>query len=104
MKLDNSSRLEKFFGLSIQEIEKIFYREYSHDTLFGKENIIRKIDNPITKISEIYILQLKKVWDYVTDSPLILKNSRDIPIFHLLFASNNKAGLKIASEIIERGN
>ena len=95
-------KLEKFFGLSIAEIENIFYKSKNEDTLFGNEVIVDKINDPITKIVEIYVNQLKTTWKYVTEKPLVLTNSKNSPIFHFLFASNNATGFKIASEIIAK--
>jgi three-Cys-motif partner protein len=100
--LKNREKLETFFGLTVKEIEDIFYKDISEETLFGSVEGIQKIDNPISKILEIYIGQLKKIWRYVTESPLILRNSKNTPIFHLLFASNNRTALKVASEIVEK--
>jgi hypothetical protein len=37
----------------------------------------------------------------VTDKPLRLENSRGVPIFHFVFASNHPAAVKIAKEIIK---
>ena len=91
-----------FFGLSIEELKDIFYRDEKEETLFGSVEDVQKIADPISKIMEIYIRQLKTIWRYVTESPLILKNSRNTSIFHFLFASNNKTALKIASEIVEK--
>lgn len=101
--LIHQEKLEVFFGLSIDEIENIFYKSTDEDTLFGVKNTTRKIDNPIDKIVEIYCKQLKTVWKFVTEKPLVLTNSKNSPIFHLLFASNNPIALKIASEIIDKG-
>ncbi len=101
--LNHKWKLEKFFGLSISEIENIFYKSTNEDTLFGVQEITKKIDDSINKIVEIYIKQLKTVWNFVTEKPLVLMNSKQVPIFHLLFASNNRTGLKIASQIIDKG-
>jgi len=100
--LKNRTKLETFFGLTVEEIEDIFYKDISEETLFGSVEGIQKIANPISKILEIYIRQLKTIWRYVTESPLILRNSKNTPIFHLLFASNNRTALKVASEIVEK--
>ena len=100
--LKNRGKLETFFGLPVEEIEAIFYKDISEETLFGSVEGIQKITDPISKILEIYIRQLKTIWRFVTESPLILRNSKNTPIFHLLFASNNKTALKIASEIVEK--
>jgi len=99
-KLKRIDKLEKFFGLPSNEIEDIFYTVVSRTSLFGKFESIYKVKDPIQKIADIYINQLKSVWDYVTEKPLILRNSRNCPIFHFIFASNNKTGFKIASDII----
>lgn len=100
--LSHKEKLEKFFGMSISEIENIFYNSTNEATLFGNKEITRKIDDSINKIVEIYVNQLKSIWKYVTAEPLMLTNSKNSPIFHLLFASNNKTGYKIASDIITK--
>jgi three-Cys-motif partner protein len=101
--LNHIGKLEDFFGLPRDEIENIFYESENEDTLFGVNEKTNKINHPITKIVEIYVRQLKTVWKFVTVNPLVLTNTRNTPIFHLLFASNNAAGLNIAKDIIERG-
>ena len=93
-------RLESFFGLSIQEIKKVFYEEKKEETLFGEEEKITKVDDSIAKIAEIYICNLKKIFQYVTEKPLLLKNSKNVTIYHFVFASNNKTAYKIARQII----
>ena len=45
----------------------------------------------------------RQVWKNVSN-PLILKNSKNNPIFHLIFASNNSTGLKIANYIIDKNS
>ena len=64
--------------------------------------IIEKISDPIQKISELYIQRLKTIWSHVTEQPLRLLNSRGIPIYHFVFASNNQSAAKIARQIIEK--
>ena len=56
---------------------------------------------PIEKIVYLYIKRLKTIWKYVTDPPLVLLNKKNSPIFHFVFASNNKTGFKIADYIIK---
>lgn len=100
--LKNREKLEKFFGLDISQIENIFYKSKDEETLFGTRKVTHKVSNPIEKIVEIYTMQLNTVWKYVTNQPLVLRNSSNFPIFHFLFASNNKNGSKIAKEIIAK--
>ena len=93
--------MEQFFGIDKDEIVNIFYPEKTKETLFGTDITFEKIEKPIDKIVEIYSKQLKTIWEHVS-KPLILRNSKNNPIFHLIFASNNKAGLKIANYIIDK--
>ncbi len=93
--------LEKFFGLPIDEITREFYKVQEQPTLFGEiEENARKIPDPIPHIAHLYRKQLQTVFQYVTE-PLVLKNTRNNPIFHFIFASNNKTALKIAHQIIK---
>lgn len=101
-KLKYSDTLESFFGMNKEEIKSIFYTTKQQQTLFGIDEITEKINNPIKKIAEIYVQKLKEVFKYVTETPLILLNSRNVPIYHFVFASNNEIALKIASQIIEK--
>jgi hypothetical protein len=61
-----------------------------------------KWEKPIEKIAELYIEQLKTIFDYVTEKPLVLYNTRNTPIFHFACASNNQTAIKIASQIIKK--
>lgn len=101
--LKNSSKLESFFGLSAEEIKKHFYSENVVENLFGEEEeIITKVSQPIKKIAQLYAQRLKTIWSEVTMEPLVLKNSKGSPIFHFVFASNNKNAARIAKDIIEK--
>lgn len=94
-------KLESFFGLSIDEIKSEFYKTEIRQTLFGEEEIVTKVAMPIEKIAKLYSKRLSTVWDYVSEKPLRLDNRNGVPIFHFIFASNNKNALKIAKQIIE---
>lgn len=50
-KLEFSDKLQSFFGLPIDEIKKHFYEEKKIHTLFGEEEIITKVSQPIEKIA-----------------------------------------------------
>lgn len=99
--LKHAVKLESFFGLSEEEIRDYFYTRISIPTLFGEQELVQKVTKPIEKIAGLYVIRLKSKWKYVTEKPLKLINSRNVPIFHLVFASNNSTGLKIANQIIE---
>lgn len=100
-KLEFSEKLQSFFGLSVEEIKAHFYEEKKVQTLFGEEEIITKVSQPIEKIARLYAERMKTIWEYVTEDPLVLKNRNGTPLFHFVFASNNKNAKKIAKQIIE---
>lgn len=100
-KLEFSDKLQSFFGLPIEEIKAHFYVEKKVQTLFGEEEIITKVSQPIEKIARLYAERMKTIWKHVTDEPLVLKNRKGSPIFHFVFASNNQNAKKIAKQIIQ---
>lgn len=100
-KLKSLKKLQSFFGLNEEEIKSYFYRVKTYSTLFGETEIVRKISNPIENIAVLYANRLKTVWNHVTEKPLRLENSRGVPIFHFVFASNNQNAVKIAKQIIK---
>ncbi len=94
--------LERFFGLPQKEIHERFYiKDQVHD-LFGEHEEIRKVKNSIEVISEIYCEQLGTLFPYVTNKPLVLKNSNNVPIFSFVCASYNQTAVKIAQQIITK--
>lgn len=99
--LKQIEKLQSFFGLSGNEIRDLFYTKEIQATLFGEEEITNKVIRPIEKIAKVYIRQMKTIWNNVTEEPLILYNSRGVPIFHFIFASNNLSATKIAGQIIK---
>ena len=99
--LKHSQKLQSFFGLDEDEIIKYFYEKKTYSSLFGETEIIKKVSSPIEKIALLYSVRLKTIWKYVTEKPLRLENSRGVPIFHFVFASNNESALKIAKQIIK---
>jgi three-Cys-motif partner protein len=100
-KLTHIDKLVSFFGISEVEIRDYFYKEKEPEQgLFGSEVRTRKIEAPIKRIVELYIERLKLLFPHVTDRPLEMINSRNCPIYHFAFASNNPTAKKIASDII----
>lgn len=94
--------LSSFFGLVEDEIKSFFYRKRVVNTLFGEEEIVTKVSQPIKRIAELYIERLKTIFAYVTEEPLVMYNTRKTPIFHFAFASNNVTAKNIASQIIKK--
>ena len=100
--LSHIDKLTTFFGKDENYLRSYFYSKRQEHTLFGEKEIVEKVKRPIQKITELYIQQLKGVFQYVTPEPLVLNNSRNTPIFHFACASNNKTAIKIANEIIAK--
>ena len=100
--LTHAEKLTSFFGKDEDFLRDYFYKRKKVDTLFGETEIIEKVKKPIEKIAELYIEQLKTIFDYVTEKPLVLYNTRNTPIFHFACASNNQTAIKIASQIINK--
>ncbi len=94
------NKLCSFFGMTEEEIRKEFYDKKVNPTLFGEETITEKKSDPIKLITDLYIKRLTGIWKHVTPKPLVMKNTKNVPIFHFVFASNKPAGLKIAKDII----
>ncbi len=103
-KMKFSNKLQSYFGLTEDEIRKRFYETETVDTLFGSVDLVVKTNNSVSKIAELYIEKLKSIWKYVSDEPLKLYNTKNVPIYHFVFASNNLTALKIAKQIIEKKN
>lgn len=100
--LRHLDKLEECLGLSETEIKREFYLEREEFNLFnGKIKSLEKISDSISHITKLYIKQLKTIWNFVTDEPLVLINSKNVPIYHFVFASNNSTAFKIASGIIK---
>lgn len=101
--LAHAEKLKSFFGMSEEEIRSFFYTEKKVQTLFGgDEMVITKAENSIRKIAQLYVERLKGVLPYVTEEPLVLYNTHNVPIYHLVFAAKNKTAMKIAQEIIKK--
>ncbi|MEJ5305933.1 MAG: three-Cys-motif partner protein TcmP [Ignavibacteria bacterium] len=99
-KLLFGKKLQSFFGMSEEKIREIFYKTETIETLFDTENRIIKVSDSITKIADVYIQRLKNIFKFVTNEPLKLLNTKGIPIYHFVFASNNQTALNIAKYII----
>lgn len=98
--LRHIGRLKDFFGLEETEIRNYFYTKKHECTLFGEEDIIVKVNEPIAKIASLYLERLKTIFEFVIPKPLILYNTMNVPIYHFVFASNNSTAVKIAKDII----
>ena len=100
--LKHIEKLKQYFGLTKSEIESRFYTKKTDKTLFGEIEKMEKVKEPIKRIAELYVERLKTLFPYVTEDPLVMTNTKGVPIFHVVFASNNKNAMKIAQQIISK--
>lgn len=93
-------RLSQFFGIEVEELKKYFYSPSPQQSLFGEE--MMKESDTIRRIHQLYEERLKTVFEFVS-APFIMENSKGSIMYHFLLASNNKAAVKIANDIIGKG-
>lgn len=93
-------RLEKFLGLEREQIINHFYTQRKEQTLFGEETITQKETDAIQKAGTLYRARLGEVFEFVSN-PFPLKNSTGSIMYHFMMATNNKAALNIANDIIK---
>lgn len=87
-------QLNLYFGN--EDWYRIAYRK-SRD-LFGCE-IFQKQDGVPIRLLELYIKNLKKMYTYVA-SPRLIKNTRRLPLYYLIWAGPNDLGIKGAESIL----
>lgn len=98
-------KLSRCLGMSVDEIKNKFYNTHQECNLFGEIfDIIDKVKNPCKKIAEEYINKLQGPFKYVTKSPLVLTNAKNVPIYHFVFASQNNNAVRLAQYIINKKN
>jgi len=94
-------KLERFLGLSEEQIKEFFFHEEVELTLFGEETRITKIQKAVHRAAELYQNRLNDVFEFVTE-PFALRNEKNSIMYHLIFVSNNSAALKIATDILNK--
>jgi three-Cys-motif partner protein len=94
--------LTRFFGN--EDWKQEFYSKKTERTLFGDEETERKEAN-FERIGRFFLKRLKTVFAQVAPNPLILSNSKGVPIYLLSFAAGNPKGartaVKIAKDILK---
>lgn len=95
------NKLEVFLGLPRDEILKYFYQSKTIQTLFGEETNMAKEKHAIEKAAELYKKRLAEIFNHVSE-PFALKNSTGSIMYHFMMATNNKAALKIANDVIKK--
>lgn len=94
-------KLERFLGMTREEIKKYFYR--SSSTLFEEIDHIEKESDAVAKSARLYQARLNEIFKYVSNG-YELKNSTNSIMYHLFLASNNKAAENIGNDIVKKYN
>lgn len=96
------STLESFLGITRDEIMKQFYRQVTVRCLFTNEetSIISKEADTVNKLGRLYTTKLQEVFKFVSE-PFVLRNSTNSIMYHFMMATNNKAALDIANDVIK---
>ena len=101
LKQELLNKLTDFLGMPETDIRDFFYEQKTELTLFGEETRISKEESTIQKAAELYRERLRSIFKFVSE-PFELCNSRNSVMYHLLFMSNNEAGLNVANDIIKK--
>ena len=86
--------------LGTEEWRKVFYSKKEEKDLFYNRKTIVK-DTNFNEIGQFFVKHLKKVFAGVAENPLLLRNSKNNPLYLLCFASGNPKGSKIAIKIAQ---
>lgn len=75
---------------------------YSRQTdLFGNE-AITKMGGVAERLLDLYVGRLKRIFPHVA-TPRLIRNTRNSPLYYLIWAGPNKLGLKGAEHILQQG-
>ena len=93
--------LTRFFG---DDGWKAFYTTYRRHSLFDEETEITERAARPEDIAKYIVGRFKTEFAAVLDPPLVLRNTKNSPMFLLCFTVGNpagaKAGLKIAGDVV----
>ncbi|MEQ1895165.1 MAG: three-Cys-motif partner protein TcmP [Planctomycetota bacterium] len=91
--------------LGTDEWYDAIYRHERAPTLFGDEEAVVKASMEV--IGGYFVDRLKKVFSGVAENPLVLRNSKNSPLYLLCFAAGNPRGapvaLRIAKHLLGKG-
>jgi len=88
-------RLNRFWGT--QDWLQDFYEE--EETLFGPVSVKKELSGK--EIGSVYKKRLEELFSHCTN-PIVMTNSKNAPLYCLIFAGHNATGKKIAQEVFAR--
>jgi three-Cys-motif partner protein len=94
-------RMNRFCGS--EEWQEILYEEDKQMSLFGDTYRIKVVDSNIKLGDWFRVERLEKAAGFkFVPEPVLMRNSKGGPLFFLFFASHNKTGKKIVSDIFNK--
>lgn len=93
---DWKKQLNQYFGT--EEWHDIAYKETVD--LFGHE-VLQKQDNIPDQLLKLYIDRLRSIYTCVA-VPYLIRNTRNTPLYHLIWAGPNELGLRGANYILSK--
>jgi three-Cys-motif partner protein len=95
LKAEQIERMNRFWGSEDWRVD--LYQE--EPTLFGME--IKKIPQTGKSLGNLFTSRLNEVFPEVSE-PLVMRNSRNAPLYCLVFAGHKESGKRIAQNIFSR--
>ena len=77
-------------------------RVYTHETTLFGDTSRRKVDDAAARLLNLYVSRLKAVFGNVA-TPSVVRNTRGMPIYYMLWAGPHPLGLTIADYILRKG-
>jgi len=86
------SRLEQFWGTADWMVD--FYED--EQTLFGPEKVKKQLSGK--EVGHVFKKRLEEIFPHCSN-PILMANSKNAPLYCLIFAGHNSTGKKIAEDI-----
>ena len=92
-----SDQLTRCFGT--EEWRNIAYAV--DQNLFGQD-VVTKQGGVANRLLDLYMRRLREIYPYVA-TPRLIRNTRNTPLYYLIWAGSNRLGLKGANYILKQG-
>ena len=92
-----SDQLTRCFGT--EEWQEVAYKV--ERDLFGEE-VVQKHGDVASRLLALYMSRLRAIFSHVS-SPRLIRNTRGVPLYYLIWAGPHPLGLKGANYILEKG-
>ena len=93
------SQLDECFGTSAW-FEAAYHQQAD---LFNDELVLKKSDGASEGLLRLYLDRLRDLFGNVA-TPSLVRNTRNAPLYYLIFASSNSRGVPIADHILRMGD